>query len=89
MRHTTVNANWLAFFDDFTFSHIGEDYPFGDVNLDGQVGIGDIVTITNIMAGIDKDEATKARADLNGDGSVGIGDIVVITNIMAGISTEN
>ncbi len=89
VRHTTVNANWLAFFDDFTFSHIGEDYPFGDVNLDGQVGIGDIVTITNIMAGIDKDEATKARADLNGDGSVGIGDIVVITNIMAGISTEN
>ena len=89
VRHTTVTANWLAFFDDFTFSHIGEDYPFGDVNLDGQVGIGDIVTITNIMAGIDKDEATKARADLNGDGSVGIGDIVVITNIMAGINTEN
>lgn len=23
VRHTTVSANWLAFFDDFTFSHVG------------------------------------------------------------------
>lgn len=22
VRHTTVNANWLAFFDDFTFNHV-------------------------------------------------------------------
>lgn len=22
VRHTTVNANWLAFFDDFTFTHV-------------------------------------------------------------------
>jgi hypothetical protein len=22
LRHTTVNANWLAFFDDFTFTHV-------------------------------------------------------------------
>ena len=63
----------------------------GDVNLDGQVGIGDIVSITNVMAGIfpeDMDEeaiaALKVRADVNGDGEVGIGDIVTITNIMAG-----
>ncbi len=27
VRHTTVNANWIAFFDDFTFTHVGEaDY---------------------------------------------------------------
>ena len=63
----------------------------GDVNVDGQVGIGDIVSITNVMAGIfpeDMDEeaiaALKVRADVNGDGEVGIGDIVTITNIMAG-----
>ena len=56
----------------------------GDVNQDGQVGIGDIVAITNVMAGITTDEATKQRADVNGDGEVGIGDIVAITNIMAG-----
>ncbi|MBQ3631800.1 MAG: hypothetical protein II949_11250 [Prevotella sp.] len=57
----------------------------GDVNADGSVGIGDIVAVTNVMAGITTDAATKSRADVNGDGSVGIGDIVAITNIMAGI----
>lgn len=56
----------------------------GDVNADGQVGIGDIVMITNVMAKIESDEDKKARADVNGDGDVGIGDIVTITNIMAG-----
>ena len=57
----------------------------GDVNGDGQVGIGDIVAITNIMAGIETNSAFIARADVNGDNQVGIGDIVAVTNIMAGI----
>ena len=56
----------------------------GDVNNDGAVGIGDIVAVTNVMAGITNDADTVARADVNGDGGVGIGDIVAITNIMAG-----
>ncbi len=57
----------------------------GDVNNDGQVGIGDIVAITNVMAGIETDTGTVSRADVNGDNQVGIGDIVAITNIMAGV----
>ena len=56
----------------------------GDVNGDGQVGIGDIVAITNVMAGTETDPVIKARANVNGDLEVGIGDIVAITNIMAG-----
>ena len=56
----------------------------GDANYDGEVGIGDIVAITNVMAGIETDETVKARANVNGDAEVGIGDIVAITNIMAG-----
>ena len=55
----------------------------GDVNADGQVGIGDIVAITNIMAGTTLD-IPLYRSDVNADGQVGIGDIVAITNIMAG-----
>ena len=55
----------------------------GDVNRDGQVGIGDIVAVTNFMAGSAGD-VTLMQADVNGDGDVGIGDIVAITNIMAG-----
>jgi hypothetical protein len=56
----------------------------GDVNLDGEVGIGDIIAITNIMAGDIPDEATLDRADVSGEGDIGIGDIAAITNIMAG-----
>ncbi|MBQ3631100.1 MAG: hypothetical protein II949_07655 [Prevotella sp.] len=56
----------------------------GDVNVDSQVGIGDIVAITNVMAGTDTDTGLKTRSDVNGDGTVGIGDIVAITNLMAG-----
>ena len=56
----------------------------GDINTDGQVGIGDIVAITNIMAGSAATTAQKKLADVNGDGEVGIGDIVAVTNIMAG-----
>ena len=55
----------------------------GDVNGDAQVGIGDIVAITNIMAGTAVDPGVKAHADINDDGEIGIGDIVAITNIMA------
>ena len=60
----------------------------GDVNSDGTVGIGDIVAVTNVMAGITTDAATIKRADVNDDGTVGIGDIVAITNIMAGIGSD-
>ena len=55
----------------------------GDVNGDGQVGIGDIICVTNFMAGT-PGEITLEQADVNGDGEVGIGDIIFITNIMAG-----
>ena len=89
---TTYDANHI----DVTYAHIdgGPSNPGyltgaaglkGDVNGDGQVGIGDIVAITNIMAGIETNSAVIARADVNGDNQVGIGDIVAVTNIMAGI----
>ena len=61
----------------------------GDVNNDGQVGIGDIVAVTNVMAGVETDENVKAAADVNADNEVGIGDIVAITNLMAGKNDEN
>ena len=39
----------------------------GDVNGDGSVGIGDIVAVTNVMAGGSSDADAAARADVNGD----------------------
>ena len=72
---------WKFTLEDASLS---DDALPGDVNLDGQVGIGDIVAITNVMAGGADDSGLVLRADVNQDGEVGIGDIVAITNIMAG-----
>jgi hypothetical protein len=90
MHHLCVRAKG----DDGKWSLVSHE-PFivaapseivvGDVNADDEVGIGDIVAITNVMAGISRDPETVARADVSGDGEVGIGDIVAITNIMAGV----
>ena len=88
----TTYAEWRV---DGRYAHIdgGDDNPGyftaafikGDVNNDGQVGIGDIVAITNVMAGIETDAGIVSRADVNADAQVGIGDIVAVTNIMAGV----
>ena len=71
---------------DYIYMHLTTDTAKpADVNNDGEVGIGDIVAVTNVMAGLAGDGSPVAtRADVNGDGDVGIGDIVAITNIMAG-----
>ncbi len=78
--------NVQAYIDISWVDYDGESEGIrGDVNGDGEVGIGDIVAITNVMAGITTDAGILERADVNEDGEVGIGDIVAITNIMAGI----
>ena len=60
-----------------------DDIVEGDVNGDGVIGIGDIISITNIMAN-EPNDVNLWKADVNGDSEVGIGDIISITNIMAG-----
>ena len=83
LRSSSMPDRYWVIFDNFRLHFLGRDIK-GDVNNDGTVGIGDIVAITNVMAGIADDEATISRADVNGDGEVGIGDIVAVTNLMAG-----
>ena len=80
VRHTTVSANWLAFFDDFTFSglNIGKK---GDVNGDGTVDVADIACIIDAMAG--STAIAKEDADVNGDGTVDVADIASVITIMA------
>ena len=61
----------------------GTEPKKGDVNGDGQVDVGDIMTIINFMANMDTLE-TPSPLDLNGDGQVDVGDIMTIINFMAG-----
>ena len=67
-----------------SYKYVIGTFAKGDVNGDGDIGIGDIITITNVMASNETDADVVRRADVNGDGEVGIGDIISITNIMAG-----
>ena len=58
----------------------GEDPSLkGDVNADGEVSIGDVVAVLNMMA----EGSTDAKGDVNGDGEISIADCVVVLNIMA------
>ena len=55
------------------------EYNFtGDINLDGQINILDIVQLANMILSDDYQES----ADLNGDGNLNILDIVQLVNII-------
>jgi len=60
--------------------HFGGDAITGDVNGDGDVNVGDIMAVINVMAA---GKTTDTAADVNGDGDVNVGDIMAIINIMA------
>ena len=62
-RMDVTDADYVITLKDATFTFSRSDISYftfdqkkGDVNRDGDVGIGDIVAITNIMAGIDTDD---------------------------------
>ena len=56
----------------------------GDVNGDGEVGVGDLISVSNFMAQGEESGVTKEKADVNKDEEVGVGDLITISNIMAG-----
>ena len=55
-----------------------EYYIMGDINLDGQINILDIVQLANMILSDDYQES----ADLNGDGNLNILDVVALVNII-------
>ena len=59
------------------------DLP-GDVNLDGEVNIGDLNIIIGIILGQEFDEGTMNRADVNKDGEVNIADVNALIGLILG-----
>ena len=53
----------------------------GDVNGDGKVLIGDVITILNYIVG-SSDNCNEKAADVNGDGKILIGDVIGVLNII-------
>lgn len=56
----------------------------GDVNGDTEVGVGDLISVSNFMASNEASGVKLEEADVNGDAEVGVGDLISISNIMAG-----
>ncbi len=65
-----------------TVSAIPTDDVRGDINGDGLVNSGDVMTIYSIMAG--KSMLPQTAGDVNGDGLVNSGDVMTVYSIMAG-----
>ena len=65
-----------------------EGYTLGDVNGNGQVDIGDAVSIVNYLVGKTSEKFVEAAADTNKNGQIDIGDAVTIVNFLVGKTTS-
>ena len=52
----------------------------GDVNGDGELSIGDVTALINVL--LSGNAAGNPSADVNGDGEAGIGDVTALINIL-------
>lgn len=67
-----------TYVDDIALYYID---PTGDVNGDGEVNIGDVNAIIDVIIG----GATNGNADVNSDGEVNISDVNAVIDIITGI----
>ncbi len=57
-------------------------YLIGDVNNDGELSIGDVTALVNVILSHGGDSDTRKRADVNNDGEVTIADVTALINII-------
>ena len=62
-----------------TFELFKEDLIIGDVNGDGEVTIGDVTDLINLI--LSGNESLNTAADVNADGELSIGDVTALINI--------
>ena len=61
------------------------NYISGDVNMDGQINVLDIVLAVNCILGFETlSDYQMQIADMNNDGTVNILDVISIVNIILG-----
>ena len=68
----------------YTVNDITDQYSIliGDVDNDGEVGIGDVTALIDILLGSHADAATLLRADVDNDGEVSINDVTALIDIL-------
>jgi hypothetical protein len=63
------------------------EYLPGDADGDGSVTMGDVVTLSRFVSGLQTlTDAQKLAADTDGDGSITMGDVVSLSRIISGLS---
>jgi hypothetical protein len=60
----------------------------GDVNLDGNVNILDVLTTVDYILGENPQPFELGQADINGDGFIDISDVMAINALILGLRTE-
>lgn len=73
-----------SLFANWTYPPVPQPGIPGDVNLDGEVNIGDLNIIIAIILGKEFDNDTMIRADVNGDGEINIADVNALISIILG-----
>jgi hypothetical protein len=86
MSANEIKTQMAADFPGYA-DYLADDAIKGDVNSDSEVNVGDLVSVSNFMAG-EGGTVTLKDADVNEDGEVNVGDLVTISNIMAGTAEE-
>ena len=88
-----VNGNWFDGPNDYFYQIQNDAYSFiynyidetiqnnGDVNLDGQVNVLDVIVLVNIILDI---ESGGSYCDINDDGVIDILDIIALVTIIVG-----
>ena len=62
------------------WSHFREYLEFGDVNMDGEINVKDVVAVSSHIMGNKPSPFNALCADTNGDGEVNVKDVVGISN---------
>ena len=76
--------------DEQTTDDETPDYKYGDVNNDGKINAGDIVSIAAHIKGLKKlDKKGKKAADITGDGKVNAADLVIVAAHIRGLGSIN
>ena len=75
----TGGGSAAAYVDDFILRYNDESIA-GDVNVDGEVNIGDVNAVIDLIFS----ESASAVGDVNGDGEINIADVNAIIDIIMG-----
>lgn len=79
---TVINADSFEDYSAVTTTEvtIASAYLAGDVNGDGEVGIGDVAELINFITG--KTSSAMGNADIDGNGTVNVKDIDALVSIL-------